>query len=347
MINKTILIVAPKSIHSLRFVNAIKSQVRRIFLITNAAHDISKIETKIINFSFKNICATGQIRTVIKQIKPEIIHIHQANSYAYHTIRAIPTNFKTKIILTAWGSDILINPLKNWFLNYMVKFNLTHVNLITSDSLYMSAQIAKLLAQSTIPIKTINFGIKNFPAKIYAHKKKIILSNRLHKNLYNIDKIIIAFSELLKIPLYTDYQLLIAGSGDNTEFLIELIDKLQLTHAIKILGMLDYSELINYYQSAQILISIPDSDATSLSVLEGMAYGLIPILSNIPANLEWIIDGFNGIIQDHDLLTALVQAIELSQNHVLYNELQQFNYRLIKQKALFEHNINKFLDLYR
>ncbi len=111
-------------------------------------------------------------------------------------------------------------------------------------------------------------------------------------------------------------------------------------------GMLDYNELIAWYQKAKFFISIPNSDATSLSVLEAMGYGCYPILSNLPANLEWVINEVNGIINQNDnkLHLDLKQAINLSADK--YSSALKFNYALIKQKAVFNDNIKKFIALY-
>ena len=41
---------------------------------------------------------------------------------------------------------------------------------------------------------------------------------------------------------------------------------------------------------------MPRSDSVSVSVLEAMAHGCIPLLSDLPANRELVRDGANGLI---------------------------------------------------
>jgi hypothetical protein len=43
-------------------------------------------------------------------------------------------------------------------------------------------------------------------------------------------------------------------------------------------------------------LSLPASDSVSVSVLEAMGHGCIPILSDLPANRELVDDGRNGLI---------------------------------------------------
>jgi glycosyltransferase involved in cell wall biosynthesis len=108
--------------------------------------------------------------------------------------------------------------------------------------------------------------------------------------------------------------------------------------------MLSYTELIEYYKQSRIFISIPSSDASSLSVLEAMGYGCYPILSNIPANLEWVLDGINGNICQN--LDSLEMSIRYTLENADFDKTAEFNHKLIGQKAVFENNLPKFLELY-
>ena len=51
-----------------------------------------------------------------------------------------------------------------------------------------------------------------------------------------------------------------------------------------------------WYAWAQWYLSLPQSDSVSVSVLEAMAHGCIPLLSDLPANRELVRDGDNGMI---------------------------------------------------
>lgn len=353
-INKKIVLVGANSIHTLRYLNAIAQSVTEIVFITNNDYQLelaAKIKVHIVNFKLNNLQAAKQIGKLLNQHQPDIVHIHQANSYAYHTLKAIKKYYtKGKTILTTWGSDVLVLPKQNAIFRHLVKFNLTQADIITAGSFVMSAQIRQLVP-SVKELHTINFGIQHFPTTIsLASKEKIILSNRLHKKLYNIDKIILGFARLIKTHnKYADYRLIIAGSGEETKNLKELAKQLQIPEwQIRFIGMVSYVELIKWYKKATLFISIPDSDSTSMSLLEAIAYGALPIVSNLPANLECIIDEINGIVCENQVLlnNDLYKALELINDQNKYQRLVQFNHELVKQKAVFDNNIQKFLNLY-
>ncbi|MFN7094592.1 MAG: glycosyltransferase, partial [Burkholderiales bacterium] len=208
----------------------------------------------------------------------------------------------------------------------------------------------KELVPTVKEVHTINFGMQHFPSSLELRlKEDIILSNRLHKPLYNIDKIISGFAKLVhENPSYAHFKLVIVASGTETEKLNCLSKNLGVSKQVHFTGMLSYLELISWYKRAKIFVSIPNSDATSLSVLEAMGYGCYPILSNLPANLEWVLDNINGqICQNLDLLQIeLTKAIKYLTNSANYWQTAQFNYALIKQKAVFEDNMEQFFSLY-
>ncbi len=350
---KKVLIVGSNSIHCQRFISGlIAEQNYSLAIITNKImSEFSAIHMLEIDFGLRNLQASRQIRAFIQQFKPDVVHIHQANSYAWHTLRAIEKlATKPRVLLTTWGSDVLLLPYKNKLMYKMVRYNLQHANIITTDSLFMASKISTILNGINRPIYTINFGIQNIPiASSVNQKQKLIISNRLHKSLYRIDSIIKAFAYLSNHSLIDeDYKLLIAASGEQSNHLIKLVNDFGINHRVIFSGMISYEELVGYYTQASIFVSIPESDGTASSLLEAMAYGCIPVLSNLPANLEWVLDKINGfIVPDvQQLQHQLLSAIELSQNYIEYNKLINFNYQIINKKANASLNTKSFCELY-
>lgn len=349
----TIILVSSNSVHARRYLEGISPYFKQIVFITNNNVDIElsdKLIIKEFNFKLLNFRVQKQLAQLINLYPDAIIHVHQANSYAYHTFKALKLLKNTyKTILTTWGSDILVLPHKNRYFKKMVQFNLSVANIVTSDSLFMSSEIKKLCPEIK-EIQTINFGMKGFPDKLdLSGKENIILSNRLHKKFYNVDKIITAFYHFTKNDYANnDFKLIIAASGDETTNLKNLVKEYNLQNKVFFTGMLSVNELKELYLKAKLFISIPDSDATSLSVLEAMGYGCYPILSNLPANLEWVINGINGTICENnsELDKIIKKSYDIISKPEEFFKIANFNYQLIKQKAIFEDNICKFLALY-
>ncbi len=94
---------------------------------------------------------------------------------------------------------------------------------------------------------------------------------------------------------------------------------------------------------SKIFISIPKSDARAISLLEAMYYGCIPVVSNIPANFECIIDGLNGIVNENpkNLDKSIIEALNLD-----FEYCAQINKKIIEIKATKKINEKIFVSIY-
>lgn len=345
-----LVLIGPSSVHTYRFLNGIAPYFDRVHLISGSDFPVefrpgNLAETLNVNFSIYNLKAEEEIRQFLIKTAPDVVHIHQANTIAFHSLRAT-TKLGIPSVLTAWGSDVLLLPEKNLIMKWLVRYNLLRADWITSDSFFMSAKIRSLAPVGRV--STINFGIDSDLLVVdMAKKQKRILSNRLHKKLYRVDAIIRAYAKLRSKGALNGWILTIAGSGDETENLKRLARDLNLDADIEFVGFISQTELKRYYQSSQLFISIPESDATSISLLEAMAAGCLPIVSNLPSNLEWVIDEINGFVVDGvDELDSIIEsAITKVQSQAENSEIAAFNNELISRKADFKRNMRGYADI--
>lgn len=239
------------------------------------------------------ISIPNRIRKIIKEFNPDVIHVHQANSIGLFTVLA-NRKVKKPIALTAWGSDILINPKKSLFFKLMVKYILKNVDIITSDSEFMADEIRDLYTKPGQEIVICNFGVTEFDIPI--EKKKIIYSNRTHNPLYRIDEVLKGFARFKEGQESNGWILKVAGRGSETEFLKQLVVDLKIEKSVEFVGFVNTETNAALYAEATYFISVPNSDATAMSLLEAMYFKCVPILSNLPANAEWVKTGGNGLI---------------------------------------------------
>lgn len=336
--NSNLLIIGSNSVHTYNYKELVKDYFNKVILITNNP-DSKNSDEYYANFSFRKlnsiINTINQIQSIIKTEKPKIIHIHQANTIAYFALRA-SKQFNIPTIVTAWGSDILFTPRKNIFYKKLAQYALKNSAYFTSDSYYLASEMCKL-ANKNLDITIANFGIN--VQNITEKKENIIFSNRYLKSIYRIDYVINAFK--LFCTKHNNWKLIIAGIGEEKEKLENMVKSYSLNDKVEFVGWLDSKKNTEYYQKAKIYMSIPETDATSISLLESMAYGCIPIVSNLPANLEWIIDGLNGVVADNLNAPIIEKAFEID-----INKLQLINDFQIKNKATKEVNRGKFISLY-
>ncbi|MBP6090176.1 MAG: glycosyltransferase family 4 protein [Crocinitomicaceae bacterium] len=337
---RKLLLISSNTIHTYKYLQLIEDYFDEVLLITNEKSNVYDYPTVELNFNLKIKTLFSTVKEIKKQIElfqPSIIHIHQANSYAFFALLACRKSF-IPTVLTAWGSDVLLLPKSNLLLKKMVQFNLRNAYFLTSDSIYMAQEMEKI-APLKNRIIIANFGIDVTP--ISCEKENIIYSNRLHKKLYRVDKIIEAFS-LFYTNNNSDWKLVIAATGTETEKLKIKVAELNLDHAIEFVGWIQKEDNEQWYSKAKIWVSIPESDATSISLLEAMACGCIPVVSDLPANREWIQSGRNGIVVENLDSDFLSEALLLNQSEAI-----ELNQKRIEQDGTKEANRTKFTELYQ
>jgi glycosyltransferase involved in cell wall biosynthesis len=330
MKNKRLLIIGSPSIHTENFFQLMKEEFAEIKLISD------------VNFSLWSISAqfntAKKIRQIAREFNPDIVHIHQVNSIAYFALKAIaPLGIPT--VLTAWGSDIYLTPLRSFLLKMLVRWNLKHADSFTADSKDLAEHMQALLPERKMEILIANFGMSLQP--IEAEKEKVFYSNRLHKKLYRIDFILRAFAKFKSQPNREEWKLIVGAVGEETENLKAVAHSLDIEGSTTFVGWLQTEDNANNYAQATYYISIPESDATSISVLEAMAYGCIPILSNLPSSREWISHGETGFIVE-DVESDFISnafAFELK-------DASQKNKERIECDGTKDANRKKFLSLY-
>lgn len=338
---KKLLLIGSNTIHTFNYLKLVESYFDEILVVTDDVRSGSPYPTIEFDFSLKirNFFGTvKKLKNTILEFEPTIIHIHQANSYALYTLMAC-SKLKVPTVLTAWGSDILVNPQRSFLLKKMVQYNLKNADYFTSDSAFMAEEM-KRLVPSVKEILIANFGISVTPT--LGIKENIIYSNRMHEKLYRIDKTIIAFGKFLETHKEERWKLVVAATGEETENLKVLVKNLNIVDNVEFVGWVDKENNSLWYSKAKYWISIPESDATAISLLEAMACGCIPIVSDLPANKEWISNGVNGIVVldvDSNFIDAALEIDDLV--------AVKMNSERIERDGTQEANKEKFIGLYQ
>jgi glycosyltransferase involved in cell wall biosynthesis len=333
-----VLQIGSDSIHLRHFCKAMSAIAGDFILVTETPFSPEGVKLNIVTpfrgyNVFRWIQSYRKLKNAIVSIQPDIIHIHQINRLAWIVCR-IAKQLKIPVISTAWGSDVLLIPQQNKVYYSITKSVLDYSSYVTADSKDM---IAAMLSISNTPQKYIHLQYGIDPIKS-EHKQKIIYSNRLHKELYRIDLIIDLFAEFYN--QHSDWKLIIGATGPQTEALQKRASNLLPQNAYEFIGWVDQETNAKQYANAQIYVSLPLSDGTSVSLLEAMSANCIPVVSDLEVSREWIENQVNGIVYDLNE-NPFEQALKIETEKCF-----QINQENITQYALRETCMKKFVRLY-
>ena len=348
------------SSHFERWVRYFKERGHKISIISfnKPKNSLEKEDVYQIKIGFGRkidyILGIPKVRRLIKKLKPDILHAHYLTSYGF--IGSL-SGFHP-FVASAWGSDVLVKNLPINFLNKLIlrKFatkTVKKADLLHSAAFHLTDELIKMGAD---PKKIITFQYGVLLDKFKREKpknsnQKIVISTRYFKDIYNLKLLIKAIPLVIKKLPKTKFILI--GDGPQSYELKEMSRKLNIDFSTEFLGeILDENKLIDYLTLADVYVSTSLTDGTSLSLLEAMAAGCFPVVTDIAANREWILNGENGLLcsthDSEDLANKIIRALE---NPNLREKAQAKNLEIIRERADFLKNMqiieNKYKELLR
>jgi glycosyltransferase involved in cell wall biosynthesis len=271
------------------------------------------------------------------------VHGHYVTSYG---LWAAMCGLKLPTVLTAWGSDILVTPRESRLMRAVVGWSLRHADLITADSMDMLAEIARY--HPSAPCHQILWGadtdkfVPGDPGEDFD-----VISLRSWEPNYNIDLILEAFSRFLMLRPQSHARLHLLGGGSMQATLEARVQELRLLQQVRFHGRVGDVDMVNAIQRSRVSVSVPTSDATSVSVLESMACGLPIIATDLPANRQWIDERGGWIVPVRDV-DAVTQALVTAYDHPTQAaEMGQHNRDRIERDASRRGQMDAMWRLYQ
>lgn len=266
----------------------------------------------------------GEARRHLQALAPDIVHAHYITSYGYLAARCA----RRPLFMTAWGSDLLVTPQRNPLLRALTGWTLRRADLLTADSrdLVQAAEAYRPPA----PVHWVHWGadLQRFAPADWASKPRQfhIASLRNWEPNYQIEWIVEALSLLRRQCPQADAQLHLMGGGAQEPALRGRVSALGLAACVHFHGRLDDAHMQAVLRDCHVSVSVPRSDATSVSVLESMACGLPVVASDLPANRHWLTDPrepglADGLVPvdvpEREGVVAIARALRLLWEHPL------------------------------
>jgi glycosyltransferase involved in cell wall biosynthesis len=298
--------------------------------------------SRIISFSFKWF-------SLLLNRGPayDIVLAERSTSYGF---LALFQRAKLRVVAQQGATDLFPNTFfsknfKGWIQKQVYR---------KSDLIHAWGQTMLLHMQSigTDPSKII-VGAKGIDLSVFKYEhfesKPVqpihMIVTRSLELYYRHDLILQAFSFLKKDN--DGIKLHIVGDGSQRQPLEQLSNRLGIADSVVFHGRLDQNELVPLLKMSRIYISAPSTEGFSSSLMEAMACGCIPIVTDLPANRENITHRVNGYLFENGSSTDLHHCLQMVlSNQSKCNSISVTNRLYAESNFDVSINMNHFWNLY-
>jgi glycosyltransferase involved in cell wall biosynthesis len=303
------------------------------------------------------------LKMLVYYISGFLLTLYAAFKHQCHLIHihwAIPTGLigvwagwllKKPVIVTIHGSDFRMATERSRLVTKIFVYVCQRAKQIMCVSELQEKEMQKMGLRIE-KISTFPMGIdesfleagRNRGQKING-QSHTVLSNRNLLPLYNLSLFIRAIPAVLKEEPNTKF--FVAGDGAERDNLEKEAKNLNVSSFVRFLGRIPHEKMADLLAQADIYVSTSLYDGTSVSLLEAMGSGAFPIVTDIPANREWITTGQNGFLvpvdQEKCLANRIIDAIR---NPSLLEKSRIKNPSVVEGKALWSVIIKKVKKVY-
>jgi glycosyltransferase involved in cell wall biosynthesis len=285
-------------------------------------------------------------RRVVKRIKPDLIHAGPIQTCAF-----IATLSGFRPLLTmSWGFDLMEDVERGWWWKRITYYVLRRSTFFTSD-----AQVTrnKAVQYGMNPDRTVVFpwgvDLQHFlPSTVHRPPSTgfTLFCNRSWESRYGVDVLAKAFVKVARQN--PDVGLLLLGGGSQGRAIRDILQRGGVLERVNMAGQVSQRDLPRWYRMADLYISPSHVDGSSVSLMEALACGLPCLVSDIPANKEWVTENENGWLfpdGDADALAARILAV-IAQREKL-SEVGRAARRSAETRADWKKNFGTLMNVYQ
>ncbi len=302
------------SVHVQRWAREMRSRGLRVSVVTARPAPIAGVGEQVVLPPVARpsdwLWRVGAAQRALDRLAPDIVHAHYITSYGYLAARCR----QRPRVMTAWGSDLLVTPKGRPLMRALTGWTLRRADLVTGDSADLLQEIASYRPKADPLLVHWGVELARFAPTLWADKPRLeIVSLRNWEPNYRIAAIVQALAELRRRRPEAAVHLHLLGGGPLREALAQQVHALGVEDAVTLHGRLDDAGMAAVLARCKVSVSVPLSDATSVSVLESMACGLAVVASDLPANRAWLGDEPGLLLAGEDdaaLARALAETLE-------------------------------------
>lgn len=282
-----------------------------------------------------------QVRRLVRRIAPDIVVGYRTISYGF---LAAVTGFHP-LAVAAQGQ--VVSPPLGALKLMLAGFTLGRADLVNSWGPHMTRRLVEVGAAPekilTCPrgIDLDLFRRRNGDAP---RTENVIVTRTMHR-VYRHDVILRALSLLSKER--PGLRGVFVGDGEARSELEKLSTDLGMDGLVDFHGAIRPDRLAELLRGASVYVSAVKTDGVSASLLEAMACGCYPVVTDNEANRLWVDDGENGTLvagsEPADLARAIAGALDDVEAR---DRAAALNRRIVEERADLTKNMRTIEDAY-
>lgn len=273
-------------VHTRRWVEHLRSRGHdvRVYSLERGPHELGAIVLPAAPLPgwLRYPLAVPALRRALSDFRPDLVDAHFVPNYG--VMGALLGRHPLSV--AAWGSDLLVSGRRDPLQRARAGAVLRAADLVICDSDNL-ADAALQLGAPRATLRAIPWGIDRTrftPAE--TRERGLLLSTRMHEAVYDIPALLRGVAPVMQRR--PEAFLALAGDGSLLPEHERLAAQLLPAGRYRFLGRLSPGELAGWLDRAELYLSASLSDSTSQSLLEAMAAGAIPVVSDIDGNREWV-----------------------------------------------------------
>jgi len=266
--------------------------------------------------------ATWNLLRLLDRLAPDVIVCHYGSGD--HFFSAIAWG-RCPVAVIAMGSDVLYgdgDTRVSTLRALLTRMGLRRAAFISAKSRFIAAALERLGVKCRVDINYWGSDLNRFrPGDSAAARRQLglpatgplFLSPRAIEPLYNIQLIVEAFAEVVRVR--PDARLAIIGRSvpGYLAVVTETIGRLGLGDRVRVVGEVPFPDLPAWYQASDGVVSMANAEGFPNTVLEVMACGVPVLVGNIPQVRELLVDGVNAslcAIDQPAITSGLLQLLQ-------------------------------------
>lgn len=284
-------------------------------------------------------------KRLLRDLKPDLVHAGPIQTCAFIAILA----GASPLLTMSWGFDLMDDVHKNKWWEWVTRYTLKRSTFFTSDA---NVTKDKAIAYGMNPEKTIVFpwgvDLEHFNKKEERGKSDgfVLFCNRSWETRYGVDVLARAFVKVAQQR--DDVRLILLSGGSQGAKLRKIFQSGGVEEYVTYGGQISQTELPRWYHMADLYISPSHVDGSSVSLMEALACGLPCLVSDIPANKEWIVEGENGwLFRDGDSNHLAEQILATMSQRENLSQVGRASRTEAEKRADWKKNAEALMQVYR